>query len=67
LQEALVGVQPTDTEIQEVIRWLEAQPADWLARMVALLEYVRQAGYTDGRHDCRDRDAPAARAGQGAS
>jgi hypothetical protein len=53
LTDALAGVRLSDAD-QEVLAWLRRQRDTRIAVVVALLEKVRQAGYTEGYNDARD-------------
>lgn len=52
LTEALVGIRLTDAD-RAVVSWLRAQRPEYLADVVALLERIRQAGFTEGYQESR--------------
>jgi hypothetical protein len=57
LADALAGVRLGNADIA-VVTWVRRQSAARIAAVVAVLEKVRQAGYTEGYGDARGDLAP---------
>jgi hypothetical protein len=57
LTDVLAGVRLADAD-HEVVTWLRRQRDARIAAVVAVLEKVRQAGYTEGHNDARDDLSP---------